>query len=102
MTRKQKKAKKKENKVFYEANRLHNRENPEVVAEIRKKHEAEARLRKNKRNVVKSNRIIREKKRTKARKKGKSPNLREVDMWGLIVPLYVTPSKLKMVHGGKS
>lgn len=100
MTRKQKKAKTKANRAFCEANRKYNKEHPEQITDRREKQNEQTMIRITCRNVVKQNKKRREKKRVGARKKGKSPNMIEVDLWGLIVPLYVTPSNLKMVHGG--
>jgi len=100
MTRKQRKAKKKSNRAFCEANRKHNNEYPEQVEETHKIREAQHAQRENARTVVKHNKIKREKRRLRARKKAKSPNIMEVNMWfGMIVPLYITPKKMKMVRG---
>jgi len=99
MTKRQKKRKRLRAKAHCESKRLYNKEHPKEVETRRKNQKVESNVREKKRKKVKVNKEKREAKR-RSRNGNKSPNLREINMWGIVVPIYVTPEKLKMFRKG--
>jgi len=98
MNQRQRKKKKDRVKAHYNEYRVYNNEHKDEIEKRRNVQKKEAEIRQKKREKIKAKKEKREAKR-KARN-GKSPNLREINMWGIKVPIYVTQEKLKMFRKG--